>query len=91
MSRLTDNQVITIAHAAVLARQQAAVLSDFELELILEIGARFLQHGRQTVITPAEWLPFSDAVAAMAAAERRAADLDRSFSRAAVLANPRAA
>lgn len=91
MSRLTDEQVQTIARAAVLAPLQGALLSDFEAQLIRDIGARFLVHGRCTVITPAEWIPFSDAVAAMWAAERRNADLDAMLARAAFLQRTRAA
>ena len=73
MSRLTDEQVQTIARAGVLASRQGDLLSAFEAELIREIGKRFLAYGRNTVITPAEWIPFSEAVAAMWSAEIRSA------------------
>jgi len=91
MSRLTDPQVVTIAEAAVLMRQHETVLSEFERDLIAEISARFVEFGRASVITPAEWLPFSDAVAAMRAAQARAANLDRALNQAAFLAHTRAA
>lgn len=91
MSRLTDEQVQTIARAGVLASRQGEMLSDFEQGLIREIGHRFLEHGRHTVITPAEWIPFSQAVSAMWAAEQRNAQQDMAMDRAAFLARTRAA
>lgn len=91
MSRLTDEQVQTIARAAVLAARQGELLSDFEAELIRDVCARFLEFGRATVITPAEWMPFSEATSAMWAAERRNADLAMMMDRAAFLARTRAA
>ncbi len=91
MSVLTDAQVVTIAEAGVLLPLQASVLSEFEQELVREICARFLRCHRDTIITPAEWAPFSDAVAAMRLAERMAAARDAERSRAAFLAATRAA
>lgn len=91
MSRLTDEQVLTIARAGVLASRQGDLLSDFERELIREIGGRFVEHGRNTVITPAEWIPFSQAVSAMWAAERRNAQADMAMAPAARLTPTKAA
>lgn len=91
MSRLTDEQVLTIARAGVLASRHGDLLSDFERELIREIGGRFVEHGRNTVITPAEWIPFSQAVSAMWATEQRNAQLEMAMNRTAILARAGAA
>lgn len=69
MAPLTDAEVVWICEAAVLAGRQAAVLAEFELDLIRDICRRFRDFHREAMITAAEWQPFHDAVAAMRAAE----------------------
>jgi len=71
MSGLTDHQVITITRATILAPRCPWAISDHECGLILEVAERFLQHGRATFLTDAEWVVVEDALDALSAAARR--------------------
>jgi lysylphosphatidylglycerol synthetase-like protein (DUF2156 family) len=82
MSTLTDAQVAAIAEAVVLMLDHPEATSEFERELIVDIGRRFRDFGRNAVVTPAEWLAFSEARQGLRGAERRAAQLDIAFERA---------
>ncbi len=62
---LTSRQVVVITTAVVLGRRWAHVLADFEQELVREVGARFVQHGRGACVTDLEWPVIEAARAAM--------------------------
>lgn len=91
MSNLTDGQVAAIAEAVVLAPMHGEVLSEFEAELIREVGERFRDFGRNAVITPAEQLAFGYAAKALRQAEARAAALDLALEQAGFRQRARAA
>ncbi len=70
---LTDRQIALLASAFVLAREHADVVSDFEADLVREVGHRFIRFGRSAPITEAERPVLQGAVEAMIqAAEARA-------------------
>lgn len=63
-----DNQrfVSTLATAGVLFTFASGSLSDFERETLATVCARFIEHGRETVITEPEWHVVQAAACAMA-------------------------
>lgn len=69
--RLTNDQVFTLARAGVLLKLAADVLSDFEAQLVAEVLARWLDHGRLAVVSANEWRVIDGAVEAMTQARNR--------------------
>jgi hypothetical protein len=65
---LTADQEFALISAGVLLGWYGEALSDFEGETIALVAERWLAHGRQTVLTAAEWTVVDDAVTAMRAA-----------------------
>ncbi|MDZ4370219.1 MAG: hypothetical protein U1C74_02200 [Phenylobacterium sp.] len=88
---LTDRQIVTISEGVALAGAHPDRVSEFELELIAEVGARFVRFGRDAVVTLAEWAALVPAVEGLVAAERRAGQLGLEIDRTASLARTRAA
>ncbi|WP_374569656.1 hypothetical protein [Phenylobacterium sp.] len=66
---LNDAQVVTLSRASVLISRHCGVLSEFELETVANVGARFLRHGREAATTEAEWAVVEASVEAMAQAQ----------------------
>ena len=65
MSPLSHDQVVAICEAVVLAPVYPDKVSEFEGELIREIGHRFAQSGRNAVVTEAEWAALEPVAASL--------------------------
>jgi hypothetical protein len=52
---LNDKQALTLTSAAVLLGRVGEILSDFDRELLLEVGRRWVKHRRQIHVTDHEW------------------------------------
>lgn len=66
-ARLSNAETFRLALAGVLLKIAGAALSPFEAQLVGEVRARWLDQGRATVVTPAEWQVIDDALTAMKA------------------------
>lgn len=69
---LTHRRIVDIALAACLLGHYGAALSPFEAELVEEVGRRYVEHGRDAVVTELEWPVVDAAIAAMSAAADQA-------------------
>lgn len=69
MGQLTHNQIFKLARLGLLLKLVADTLSVFEADTVGEVLTRWLDDGRETLITDTEWVVLDDALTAMDAAK----------------------
>ena len=69
LGQLTHHQVFKMSRLGVLLKLVADTLSAFEAETVRAVLTRWLDDGRETLITDSEWVVLDDAMAAMDAAK----------------------
>ena len=68
LGQLTHRQIFKLARLGLLLKLVADTLSDFEAETVRLVLTRWLDDGRETLITDSEWVVLDDALTAMDAA-----------------------